>query len=155
MELKSGQECLGNYSCGRCGLPKKGHNCNFLKDIGDNSTPISTPASAPAPAADDSIINISYVSVSESAARPLPPLGSWRALSFDDDISEADSRGELELGCYEGELYIDPDMLRKFPASCLWEVLMRLPPVGLLSAAMVCNGWRETKKKLWRAAEEL
>ncbi|KAL2474845.1 F-box/LRR-repeat protein 17 [Abeliophyllum distichum] len=46
-------------------------------------------------------------------------------------------------------------MPRKFPASCLWDVLRRLPPVGLLSAAMVCKGWRETAKKLWRVAEEL
>ncbi|KAL2538607.1 F-box/LRR-repeat protein 17 [Forsythia ovata] len=117
----------------------------------DNSTPVSTPA----PAANDSIISISSVSVSESAAHPLPPLGSRRALSFDDAISEADSQGELELECYEGELDIDLDMPGKFPASCLWEVLRRLPPVGLLSAAMVCKGWRETTKKLWRVAEEL
>ncbi|KAL2541200.1 F-box/LRR-repeat protein 17 [Abeliophyllum distichum] len=148
--IKRGKK-RGNYSCGRCGLPKKGHNCNLPKDIGDNSTPVSTPT----PAADDYIISISSVSVSESAARPLPPLGSRRALSFDDDISEADSRGELDLECYEGELDIDPDMPGKFPASCLWEVLRRLPPVGLLSAAMVCKGWRETTKKLWRAAEQL
>ncbi|KAL2490792.1 F-box family protein [Abeliophyllum distichum] len=99
-----------NYSCGRCGLPKKGHNCNFPKDIGDNSTPVSTPA----PTADDSIISISSVSVFELTARPLPPLESRRALSFDGDISEADSRGKLELECYEGELDIDPDMPGSF-----------------------------------------
>lgn len=39
--------------------------------------------------------------------------------------------------------------------SCLWEVLRRLPPPALLSAARVCKGWRDTSKRLWRAAEEL
>ena len=41
------------------------------------------------------------------------------------------------------------------PANCLWEVLRRLPPAGLLSAAKVCKGWRETTRRLWRAAEVL
>ncbi|XP_022898244.1 F-box/LRR-repeat protein 17 isoform X2 [Olea europaea var. sylvestris] len=144
----------GNYNCGRCGLPKKGHNCNIPKDISGSFTSISTLAPSAAAAADDSIISVSSVSVSESAARHLPPLGSRRALSFD-DVSEADSRGELELECYEGELDMDPVAAGNVPASCLWEVLKRLPPVGLLSAAMVCKGWRETTRKLWRAAEEL
>lgn len=43
----------------------------------------------------------------------------------------------------------------KLPSSCLWEVLRRLPPTGLLSAAMVCKGWRDTTRRLWKAAEEL
>lgn len=37
----------------------------------------------------------------------------------------------------------------------MWEVLKRLPPAGLLAAARVCKGWRDTAKRLWRAAEEL
>lgn len=41
------------------------------------------------------------------------------------------------------------------PASCVWEVLRRLPPSGLLSAAKVCKGWRETARRLWKAAEVL
>nr|POE67431.1 f-box/lrr-repeat protein 17 [Quercus suber] len=35
-------------------------------------------------------------------------------------------------------------------ASCLWEILRRL-----LSAARVPKSWRETSKRLWKAAEEL
>lgn len=50
---------------------------------------------------------------------------------------------------------IDPDSSGCLPASCLWEVLRRLPPAGILSAARVCKGWRETTRKLWRAAEVL
>jgi len=41
------------------------------------------------------------------------------------------------------------------PASCLWEILRRLPPAGILSAARVCKGWRETTRKIWKAAEVL
>lgn len=37
----------------------------------------------------------------------------------------------------------------------MWEILRRLPPAGLLAAARVCKGWRETAKRMWRAAEEL
>lgn len=48
----------------------------------------------------------------------------------------------------------DPDS-GGLPGSCLWEVLKRLPPVGLLSAAKVCKGWRETARRLWRATEVL
>lgn len=50
---------------------------------------------------------------------------------------------------------IDPDSSGCLPANCLWEVLRRLPPAGILSAARVCKGWRETTRKIWRAAEVL
>lgn len=50
---------------------------------------------------------------------------------------------------------MDPVVSGGLPASCLWEVLRRLPPVGLLAAAKVCKGWREISRRLWRAAEEL
>lgn len=49
----------------------------------------------------------------------------------------------------------DPIVSGGLPTACLWEVLRRLPPVGLLAAAKVCKGWRETSRRLWRAAEEL
>lgn len=50
---------------------------------------------------------------------------------------------------------IDPDSSGRLPATCLWEVLRRLPPTGILAAARVCKGWRETTRKIWRAAELL
>lgn len=49
----------------------------------------------------------------------------------------------------------DPELSGGLPAAALWEVLRRLPPPGLLAAAKVCKGWRETSRRLWRAAEEL
>ncbi|KAL4289741.1 hypothetical protein GQ457_14G022760 [Hibiscus cannabinus] len=53
---------------------------------------------------------------------------------------------------------LDPDdeiVSGGLPAGCLWEVLRRLQPAGLLAAAGVCKGWREKTKRLWRAVEEL
>ena len=93
-----------------------------------------------------------------------PPANLRRALSFDDlderggdrgiDVSEADV--DL-LDETEPDLDLDPDVARScgLPASLLWEVMRRLPPAGLCSATMVCKGWRETAKRMWRAAEEL
>ncbi|KAK4418344.1 F-box/LRR-repeat protein 17 [Sesamum alatum] len=145
----------GNYNCGRCGLPKKGHKCPFTTNSDDVSTPVSTPS---APAADSSTIATLSSATAlasrmltgespQSGVRPLPPASRRRALSFD-DVSVADSIDELEEDA-------DLDGSGKLPASCLWEVLRRLPPAGMLSAARVCRGWRETTRRLWRAAEEL
>ncbi|KAJ8749478.1 hypothetical protein K2173_025673 [Erythroxylum novogranatense] len=118
----------GSYNCRRCGLPKKGHVCHI-------------PATA---------------SPTSSSRHPRPQCQPYshlrRALSFDDvdlkcDSSEVDvEEPESDLlGPYSGGL----------PGSCLWEVLRRLPPVELLAAAMVCKGWRDIARRLWRAAEEL
>jgi hypothetical protein len=72
-----------------------------------------------------------------------------------DDKADGDSVPEPDL-----ELDLVPDLDMDFdscglPSSLRWEVLRRLPPAGLLSAAKVCKGWRETARKLWRATEEL
>ncbi|PPS13949.1 hypothetical protein GOBAR_AA06644 [Gossypium barbadense] len=126
----------GSYNCGRCGLPKKGHVCHLNSST--NPTSISTPTSSP---------SASYTHLR-------------RALSFDDIETRADST-ERDLddsdSPYPGT-DLDPDnemVSGGLPAGCLWEVLRRLPPAGLLAAASVCKGWRETTKRLWRAAEEL
>ncbi|KAL0435662.1 UNVERIFIED_CONTAM: F-box/LRR-repeat protein 17 [Sesamum radiatum] len=159
--IKRGKK-RGNYNCGRCGLPKKGHKCPFTTNNDDVSTPVSTPT---APAADSSTITtLSSATVAasrkltgespQSVVRPLPPARRRRALSFD-DASIADSIDELEEERFDLEEDVDLDGSGKLPASCLWEVLRRLPPAGMLSAARVCRGWRETTRRLWRAAEEL
>jgi hypothetical protein len=72
-----------------------------------------------------------------------------------DDKADGDSFPEPDL---EPDLVLDLDMdfdSCGLPSSLRWEVLRRLPPAGLLSAAKVCKGWRETARKLWRATEEL
>ncbi|KAL8548101.1 hypothetical protein ACS0TY_007426 [Phlomoides rotata] len=152
-EIKRGKR-RGNYSCGRCGLPKKGHKCPLTSATDDVSTPVSTPAAA----ADSSASVAASVKLAltspASVVRPTPAARRRRALSFD-DVSVAESIDELEEDRFEldEELYLEGS--GKLPGCCLWEVLRRLPPSGLLSAARVCRGWRETTRRLWRAAEEL
>ncbi|GFZ19749.1 RNI-like superfamily protein [Actinidia rufa] len=106
----------GNYNCGRCGLPKKGHQCH----ISAAATPADSTSSATA------------------SAVPSPPLQQYpnlrRALSFDDiDVLDPPES--------------DDDEEENAPE--------RLPPPALLSAAKVCKGWRDTTRRLWRAAAEL
>ncbi|XVE77861.1 hypothetical protein DITRI_Ditri13aG0097200 [Diplodiscus trichospermus] len=145
----------GSYNCGRCGLPKKGHVCQV-----SSSTPTSTsnPTSTP--------VATTTTDTSFSAARPPhhpPPRQPYshlrRALSFDNIDIRCDSP-ELDLDGYDPFPFTDLDQDKEIvsgglPAGCLWEVLRRLPPAGLLAAARVCKGWRETTKRLWKAAEEL
>ncbi|KAK6164566.1 hypothetical protein DH2020_001430 [Rehmannia glutinosa] len=142
--IKRGKK-RGNYNCGRCGLPKKGHKCPFTTDNDDVST---TPVSTPAAAAGDSSIITTLSSASAVAAgkvvdtsppsvvRPMMPASRRRALSFD-DLSVADSIDELEEERFDLEEDLDLDGSGKLPGSCLWEVLRRLPPAELLSAARI------------------
>ncbi|OVA05341.1 F-box domain [Macleaya cordata] len=136
----------GNYNCGRCGLPKKGHSCNI------STTSSSTTAT---PSADDSIFTHSPTFPTPPPPVPRhPPFHLRRALSFDDDnesLPASDDEEDL----------IDPPEIASdsrsggLPASCLWEVLKRLPPPALLAAAKVCKGWRDCSRRIWRGAEEL
>ncbi|KDP21367.1 hypothetical protein JCGZ_21838 [Jatropha curcas] len=130
----------GNYNCGRCGLPKKGHSCHLPPAA--STTPTSADSSA---------------TVSTSTSRSFFPSRQQyshlrRALSFDDIDIRCDSP-EPEMDYSEPDLFCSGS--GKLPASCMWEVLRRLPPPGLLAAARVCKGWRDTARRLWRAAEEL
>lgn len=132
----------GSYNCGRCGLPKKGHSCHSSTGntgVDSPSTSSSTPSA-----------------ISNVRPPPRQPYSQLRrALSFDNvdvpDIPKSDENdfpGDLlELG---SDLDSGP-----LPGNCMWEVLRRLPPPTLLSAAKVCKGWRECTRRLWRAAEEL
>ncbi|CAK9179279.1 unnamed protein product [Ilex paraguariensis] len=132
----------GSYNCGRCGLPKKGHSCHFPT----TSTTITSPTDSTS----------AVIASPLSAVRPPPPTPCQpyshlrRALSFD-DIDVADS---VDSDDEEPETEWDLDS-GGLPASCLWEVLRRLTPPELLSVATVCKGWRDTARRLWRAAEEL
>ncbi|XP_017697958.2 F-box/LRR-repeat protein 17-like isoform X2 [Phoenix dactylifera] len=119
----------GSYNCGRCGLPKKGHIC---------------------PSGNGDI---------------LPPRSDHRlrrALSFEEDrtpsaVAAAPGMEEEEVAetpaaaDYE-EVEVGGGVL---PVSCLVEVLRRLSPKELMGAAVVCRGWRECVKRVWRSAEEL
>ncbi|XP_023513558.1 F-box/LRR-repeat protein 17-like isoform X1 [Cucurbita pepo subsp. pepo] len=145
-DLKRGKK-RGSYNCGRCGLPKKGHVCNL--------TPSTTNTATTSPPTTDSSNSARCSTIDPSSHVHLR-----RALSFDDadDLrsgfhSDFDDIDEAEPVFDYPD--IDPDSSGCLPASCLWEILRRLPPAGILSAARVCKGWRETTKKIWRAAEVL
>ncbi|PSS06337.1 F-box/LRR-repeat protein [Actinidia chinensis var. chinensis] len=125
----------GNYNCGRCGVPKKGHQCNI-------SAAAATPADSTSSATASAV---------PPPRQPYPNLR--RALSFDDmDVLDPPESEHDEENVPEWDPVLNSGML---PASCMWEVLRRLPPPALLSAAKVCKGWRDTTRRLWRAAEEL
>ncbi|KAL2236451.1 UNVERIFIED_CONTAM: F-box/LRR-repeat protein 17 [Sesamum indicum] len=155
--IKRGKK-RGNYSCGRCGLPKKGHKCPFNQSDDGISTPVSA-ADGAGGVGDSAIatLNSAYEAASgnltdaspQSVVFPVPVARRRRALSFDDVGVDEE---EMEDEWIHPELDLETG---KLPAFCLWEVLRRLPPAGLLSAARVCRGWRETTRRLWRAAEEL
>ncbi|KAL3828010.1 hypothetical protein ACJIZ3_016812 [Penstemon smallii] len=142
----------GSYNCGRCGLPKKGHKCHFTNNDGDFSTPVSTPAFVNSTSAAAAAAENRTISPSISVVRPMLP-SRRRALSFDDvRLTEEESESEKELVDLDLEVDLESG---KLPANCLWEVFRRLPPAGLMAAARVSRGWRETTRKIWRAAEEL
>ncbi|GLT62159.1 hypothetical protein SLA2020_348170 [Shorea laevis] len=77
-EPKRGKK-RGSYTCGRCGLPKKGHSCYVSITTDANSPIVSTPTHAP-----DS-------SAAVSATRPPPARHFRRALSFDDEVGDVHS----------------------------------------------------------------
>ncbi|KAD6120105.1 hypothetical protein E3N88_11376 [Mikania micrantha] len=139
----------GNYNCGRCGQPKKGHVCHLppSQSITDSISAAVTPA--------DSSTSSAVVTVSPTCT--VRPANLRRALSFDDiDVRELPDSGD-EIGDEE-EMLLDVEVdvgSGKLPVSCLWEVLRRLPPASLLSAAKVCTGWRDVSKQIWKAAEEV
>lgn len=112
----------GNYNCGRCGLPKKGHNCH-----------LRSPFPPPSPSTP---IHSQYPS---RLRQPYPFLR--RALSYDDAGDQTEQFDPMESDDREAELSdsFDVDSCG-LPASVLWEVMQRLPPMGLLSAAIVCKG---------------
>lgn len=152
-DFKRGKK-RGNYNCGRCGLPKKGHVCQA-----DGAA--ATADASPAPSSSSaSVTKPSYSSVRQIQPRT-PYSHLRRALSFDDIDEENVSRGGYVVD--SPDPCID-DVVSPFevesntgglPISCLWEVLSRLPPVELLATAGVCKGWREMVRRLWKAAEEL
>ncbi|KAG5567501.1 hypothetical protein RHGRI_002898 [Rhododendron griersonianum] len=131
----------GGYNCGRCGLPKRGHTCHIPAA---STTPTESNSSSAAVAA-------SPVSVVRPPSPPRRSAETYsvlrRELSFDHiDVRDSVSSDDEEEVEEEEESAPDP---------ILWDVLRRLPPPALLSAAKVCKGWRDTARRIWRAAEEL
>ncbi|GLU03609.1 hypothetical protein SLE2022_207980 [Rubroshorea leprosula] len=151
LDLKSAKR-RGSYNCSRCGLPKKGHTCNVAAT---NATSVATPG--PTTTVDSTSSCVSRLC---NTPQSRPPSHFRRALSFDDIDVRCDTP-ERAVDHYDYQVSppdLDPDEVMRsggLPAVCLWEVLRRLPPVGLLTAAGVCKGWKDTARSVWRAAEEL
>lgn len=128
----------GSYNCGRCGLPKKGHVCGLAPSEADAAEP-----------------------------SPRPPRSGnrlRRALSFDDDVAQIGESPLLLSHQVVQEDAMEEDEEEELvgvgtaglvPLSSLVEVLKRVPVKELLSAAVVCHGWRQCVKRMWRSAEEL
>ncbi|KAJ7972712.1 F-box/LRR-repeat protein 17 [Quillaja saponaria] len=155
-DFKRGKK-RGSYNCGRCGVPKKGHNCNV-------TTPIPTTTTSATTTTDLSISGSGAISSSSifSIVHQPPPRQPYshlrRALSFDDVDDCGGGFQPPEPDNDDLDLLLEPETdldTCGLPANCMWEILRRLPPAGLLSAAKVCKGWRETARRLWKAAEEL
>ncbi|KAL9267783.1 F-box/LRR-repeat protein 17-like protein [Drosera capensis] len=121
----------GNYNCGLCGLPKKGHICT-PKPNTKTTTP-SIPDSLP------------------PRVHRVP-----RALVFDDREGDGEEGGgDSDLRDNEDLGFEDDWGNGVLPGRCVWEVVRRLPPGGLVAAGGVCRGWRECSVKVWKAAEEM
>ncbi|KAF3651293.1 F-box/LRR-repeat protein 17 [Capsicum chacoense] len=140
----------GGYTCGRCGVPKKGHVCNFPKNL----NPIDNPP-IPKP--------VTILRPPPPLPPPLPPPPTEkrhvlpqlrRALSFD-DIDVSNPPGSDDDPDSESDLVGSGSGNGKLTGSCLWEVFKRLPPPALLTSARVCKGWRETSRRIWKSAVEL
>ncbi|KAL9331824.1 hypothetical protein ACSQ67_001434 [Phaseolus vulgaris] len=132
----------GSYNCGRCGLPKKGHVCT----VGNPATSSSaTPSHSSL-----SVVASAPSSISVSAARR-SALQPRRALSFDHEEACGLDPSEC-TSVWSQEDDLDSSGL---PGNVLWDILRRLPPSGLLTAAKVSRGWRDMTRSLWKAAEEL
>lgn len=145
----------GSYSCGRCGVPKKGHVCNFPKNL--------NPIDNPSPNPDSSLLASPPPVVRPQPPPPMPQRHVLpqlrRALSFDDvDVNDSpgsDDDGEFSDLDNESDLVGSGSGIGTLPSSCLWEVFKRLPPPALLSSARVCKGWSETSRRIWKSAVEL
>ncbi|CAM8965454.1 unnamed protein product [Rhodiola kirilowii] len=142
-DSKQSSKRRGNYNCGRCGQPKKGHVCNV-------SARATTPAAAEVATDTSSMVAVSVMS---STAVTYPNLR--RALSFEDLKDSFPESEEDEDGVDEENCVGEGVVAGGFSVNCMWEVMRRLPPVDLMAAAMVCVSWRDLTVKVWRSVEEL
>ncbi|AEE79261.1 RNI-like superfamily protein [Arabidopsis thaliana] len=157
LESQRSRKNRGSYNCGRCGQPKKGHVCLLTAPPDIPTTPIaSEPVSCISAAASSSRSTVLSLTAAPSSRQTFTHLR--RALSFDDvDARNSLDESDLDAASMDLDLQLDTDIVQpgRFHAVGLWEVLKRLPPSSLLMAARVCKGWRETSRKMWKAAEEL
>ncbi|CAN6304269.1 unnamed protein product [Urochloa humidicola] len=149
----------GNYNCGRCGQPKKGHVCVAPVPV---AAPSAGGGSAPSPSP-----STSSGAASASGGGGGEQHRLRRALSFDEAGTPSSPEkkpkveGDVEMGVADGEPEEegDDDVMevggRPVPGEVMAEVLRRLGPRGVMAAAGVSRGWRDCAGRVWRAADEL
>ncbi|XP_072147286.1 F-box/LRR-repeat protein 17 isoform X2 [Setaria viridis] len=152
----------GNYNCGRCGQPKKGHVCVA-------PVPVAAPSGGGAPSPSPST---SSGAASASGGGGGGEQRLRRALSFDEagtpsspekkpkvegdvEMDVAGGEGEMEEGGDEDDDAAVEVGGRPVPGEVMAEVLRRLGPRGVMAAAGVNRGWRDCAGRVWRAADEL
>jgi hypothetical protein len=137
----------GSYNCGRCGQPKKGHVCVVPAPVAAGAAPSQSPSSSSGAAG-------SGTGGGDHRLR--------RALSFDE--AGTPSSPEKKLKAEDVDMEVDGaggdeetmDVCgRPVPMVVMAEVLRRLGPRGVMSAAEVSCGWRDCAGRVWRATEEL
>ncbi|KAG0451752.1 hypothetical protein HPP92_026284 [Vanilla planifolia] len=119
----------GNYNCGRCGLPKKGHVC-----------PSSSTRTTPTPPRSEHRLRRALSFDEDVAESPLTVLSLELA-------EEEEEEGEEEM--------VEVGAGLALPVTCLAMVLMRLTPKELIGAALVNRGWRDCVRMMWISAEEI
>ncbi|WVZ91142.1 hypothetical protein U9M48_037347 [Paspalum notatum var. saurae] len=164
----------GSYNCGRCGMPKKGHNCAV-------QGPAAGKAVLPAAAAgehhhqqqqakprralqfDDPVtVTVPDGAVVLDAAPlamapppppppPAPQPGRKKA-RVEVEEAAADEDGDEDAAEMAG--WVELGAGRRAPGEVVVEVLRRLAPRGVAAAAGVSRGWRECARRVWRRAEE-
>ncbi|CAN6317550.1 unnamed protein product [Urochloa humidicola] len=148
----------GNYNCGRCGQPKKGHVCVAPVPVAASSAGGGGSAPSPSP-------STSSGAASASASGGGEQHRLRRALSFDEAGTPSSPEkkpkveGDVEMGVADGEPEEEDDVMevggRPVPGEVMAEVLRRLGPRGVMAAAGVSRGWRDCAGRVWRAADEL
>jgi 5-methylcytosine-specific restriction endonuclease McrA len=77
----------GNYNCGRCGQPKKGHVCHLPPPLAtDSSTDAVTPADSSTSSATMAVVTATPLCVARSVPRQKPYSNIRRTLFDDVDV---------------------------------------------------------------------
>jgi hypothetical protein len=154
----------GNYNCGRCGQPKKGHVCVAPVPIavpsgggGGGGAPSPSPSTSSGAASASGDHRLRRALSFDEAGTPSSPEKKPKVvLEGDVDMDAAAAEGETGDGGDED----DDDAAvevggRPVPGEVMAEVLRRLGPRGVMAAAGVSRGWRDCAGRVWRAADEL
>ncbi|KAL5225542.1 hypothetical protein ABZP36_012181 [Zizania latifolia] len=136
----------GNYNCGRCGLPKKGHVCSVPAPAGDGR---AAGAAAEQKLPRRALYFGETVAPAPTPTPPQPPEKKARV-----EVVEVES-SEEELDPRGRGGWVEVAAGKRVPGEVVVEVLRRLTPRAVAASAAVSRGWRDCARQVWRTAEEL